>query len=118
MHLSRFAINTSDSAPKSSTSCVARPYWKTNGRFADLFHALRGVFSGFAVAAALTAFGYLPAHAFWSVLAVSVIYAAMLAPLTTNADALALGAVGASVGDDRRFEYGWVRGAGSAEPQA
>jgi MFS transporter, PPP family, 3-phenylpropionic acid transporter len=84
------------------------------GRFADLFHALRGVFSGFAVAAALTAFGYLPAHAFWSVLAVSVIYAAMLAPLTTNADALALGAVGASVGADRRFEYGWVRGAGSA----
>jgi len=84
------------------------------GRVADLFDALRGVFACFAVAAALTAFGFLPAHSFWSALAVSVIYAAMLAPLTTNADALALGAVASAAGANPRFEYGWVRGAGSA----
>src|SRR6202030_2607141 len=41
-------------------------------------------------------------------------YAATLAPLTTTADALALRAVGSSVEGGRRFEYGWVRGAGSA----
>jgi PPP family 3-phenylpropionic acid transporter len=51
------------------------------GRIADLYDALSRVFACFAVAAALTAFGYLPAKALWCVLAVSVIYAAMLAPL-------------------------------------
>lgn len=84
------------------------------GRLADLYDALRGVFACFAMAAALTSFGYLPAQAFWSVLAISVIYAATLAPLTTIADALALGAAGPSGGQGHRFEYGWVRGAGSA----
>lgn len=84
------------------------------GRIADLYSALRAVFACSAVAAALTAFGYLPAHAFWSLLAVSVIYAAMLAPLTTIADALALAAARPLGKAKRRFEYGWVRGAGSA----
>jgi PPP family 3-phenylpropionic acid transporter len=84
------------------------------GRAADLFDALRGVLACFAVAGALSAFGYLPANSFWSVLVISVIYAAMLAPLTTTADALALRAVKSSGETDRRFEYGWVRGAGSA----
>jgi len=78
------------------------------GRIADLYDALRGVFAGFSLAAALTAFGYLPEQAFWSVLAVSVTSAAMLAPLTTIADALALGAAGPADGVGRRFEYGWV----------
>jgi MFS transporter, PPP family, 3-phenylpropionic acid transporter len=49
------------------------------GRIADLYSALRAVFACCAVTAAFTAFGYLPAHAFWSLLAVSVIYAAPLA---------------------------------------
>jgi PPP family 3-phenylpropionic acid transporter len=84
------------------------------GRIADLYSALRAVFACCAVAAALTAFGYLPAHAFWSLLAVSAIYAAMLAPLTTIADALALAAARRLGKEKRRFEYGWVRGAGSA----
>jgi MFS transporter, PPP family, 3-phenylpropionic acid transporter len=56
----------------------------------------------------------LPAHTFGSVLAVSVIYAAMLAPLTTIADALSLAAARPLCGAKRRFEYGCVRGAGSA----
>jgi MFS transporter, PPP family, 3-phenylpropionic acid transporter len=84
------------------------------GRIADLYSALRAVFACSAVAAALTAFGYLPAHAFRSLLAVSVIYAAMLAPLTTIADALALAAARPRGEAKGRFEYGWVRGAGSA----
>jgi PPP family 3-phenylpropionic acid transporter len=84
------------------------------GRTADLLAALRGVFATFAVAAALSGLGYVPAHAFWTVLAVSVLYAAMLAPLTTIADALALAAAGPAGEAGRRFEYGLVRGAGSA----
>jgi PPP family 3-phenylpropionic acid transporter len=84
------------------------------GRIADFYSALRAVLACFALAAAFTAFGFLPARAFPSVLAVSVIYAAMLAPLTTIADALALAAGGPSGKADHRFEYGWVRGAGSA----
>jgi PPP family 3-phenylpropionic acid transporter len=80
----------------------------------DLYGALRAVFACSAVAAALTAFGYLPAHAFRSVLAVSVIYSAMLAPLTTIADALSLAAAIPLGKAKRQFEYGWVRGAGSA----
>jgi PPP family 3-phenylpropionic acid transporter len=81
------------------------------GRIADLYGALRAVFACSAVAAALTVFGYLPAHAFRGVLAVSVIYAAMLAPLTTIADALSLAAARPLGKAKRRFEYGWVRGA-------
>jgi PPP family 3-phenylpropionic acid transporter len=84
------------------------------GRAADFLDALRGVFASFAVAGALAAFGYLPANSFWSVMVVSIIYAAMLAPLTTTADALVLRALGPSGEGDHRFEYGWVRGAGSA----
>ena len=84
------------------------------GRIADFYSALRAVLACFALAAAFTAVGFLPARAFPSVLAVSVIYAAMLAPLTTIADALALAAAGPSGKADHRFEYGWVRGAGSA----
>jgi PPP family 3-phenylpropionic acid transporter len=84
------------------------------GRIADLYGALRAVFACSAGAAALIAFGYLPAHAFRSVLAVSVIYAAMLPPLTTIADALSLAAARRLSKAKRRFEYGWVRGAGSA----
>ena len=37
------------------------------GRAADFLDALRGVFACFAMAGALTAFGYLPANSFWSV---------------------------------------------------
>ena len=72
------------------------------------------MFASFAAAGAIAAFGYLPANSFWSVLVVSIIYAATLAPLTATADALALRAVGSSGEGGRRFEYGWVRGAGSA----
>jgi MFS transporter, PPP family, 3-phenylpropionic acid transporter len=65
------------------------------------------------VAAAVAGLGYLEVSGFVNTLFVSVLYAAMLAPLTTTADALAIGAA-TSDNAKSRFEYGWVRGAGSA----
>ncbi|MBV9968685.1 MAG: MFS transporter, partial [Xanthobacteraceae bacterium] len=83
------------------------------GRIADALGALPAVFACFAVSAALTALGFLFSGAFSSILIVNALYAAMLAPLATIADALALAA--ARRPEDRAgFEYGWVRGCGSA----
>ena len=50
-------------------------------------------------------------RAFWPILGVSLLHAFALAPTTNLADALVLVASRAPSG---RFEYGWVRGAGSA----
>jgi PPP family 3-phenylpropionic acid transporter len=83
------------------------------GRLADLTQALRAVLAACAAIAALVALGLLPARGFPTLLMVSVLHAAALAPITTLADALALGA--ATPRDaGPRFEYGWVRGTGSA----
>jgi MFS transporter, PPP family, 3-phenylpropionic acid transporter len=82
-------------------------------RVADLTQALRAVLAVCTLLAALVALGLPSASGFTSLLMVSVLHAAALAPITTLADALALGA---SVQRDARlrFEYGWVRGTGSA----
>jgi MFS transporter, PPP family, 3-phenylpropionic acid transporter len=82
-------------------------------RVADLTQALRAVLAVCTLLAALVALGLLSASGFTSLLMISVLHAAALAPITTLADALALGA---SVPRDARprFEYGWVRGTGSA----
>jgi PPP family 3-phenylpropionic acid transporter len=80
------------------------------GRLADGLGAPRLVLTGYAAAAALVAFGYLPASGLWPLLVVSVAHAAVLAPIVPLADALALAAGAAG----RGFQYGWVRGAGSA----
>ena len=84
------------------------------GRIADVFNALRAVFACCALAGAATAFGFLGGGDFMATLFVSLLYAALLAPLTTTADALALAAAGPADAAGRRFEYGWVRGCGSA----
>jgi MFS transporter, PPP family, 3-phenylpropionic acid transporter len=84
------------------------------GRIADVFNALRAVFACCALAAAATAFGFLGGGDFMATLFVSLLYAALLAPLTTTADALALAAAEPADQAGRRFEYGWVRGCGSA----
>jgi MFS transporter, PPP family, 3-phenylpropionic acid transporter len=86
------------------------------GRVADRLRRPRVVLAGYAAAAACVAFAYLPAAGVWAFLLVSVAHASMLAPLTPIADALTLGEVGAlkEAGTGPRFEYGWVRGAGSA----
>jgi PPP family 3-phenylpropionic acid transporter len=82
------------------------------GRLADLTRALRAVLAVCTALAALVALGLLPAAGFRALLLMSVLHAAALAPITTLADALALGA--ATRDAETRFEYGWVRGAGSA----
>ena len=86
------------------------------GRLADRLGAPRLVLVAYAASASCVAFGYLPAQGLWAVLLVSVGHATALAPLTPIADALTLEA-GSPAGiprADKGFEYGWVRGAGSA----
>ena len=53
--------------------------------------------------------GYLPARGFWPFLFLTLLHAAFLAPMTVLADALSLAS-----SKRERFEYGWVRGTGSA----
>jgi len=85
------------------------------GRIGDLFHALRIVLVVCIALAVLATLSYLAGHGFWMLLAVSLLHAASLAPITVLADALALGAAAPRPVSDRRgFEYGWVRGTGSA----
>lgn len=86
------------------------------GRLADRLGTPRLVLVGYAAAASCVAFAYLPAAGVWAFLLVSVAHATMLAPLTPIADALTLGEAATlkEAGTGRRFEYGWVRGAGSA----
>jgi PPP family 3-phenylpropionic acid transporter len=80
------------------------------GRLADRTGRPSVVLAGFAAAAALIATGYASARGLPLLLAVSLCHAAVLAPLTPVADAMALG----SADVEPRFRYGWVRGAGSA----
>lgn len=80
------------------------------GRLADRTGRPGPVLACLTAAAAIVALLYAPARGVVLLLAVSVAHAAVLAPLTPVADALALGASRAG----RGFPYGWVRGAGSA----
>jgi PPP family 3-phenylpropionic acid transporter len=85
------------------------------GRIGDLLQALRAVLAVCSALAALVTLGYLAAHGFWLLLGVSLLHAASLAPITVLADALALGSAAPPPKSERRgFEYGWVRGTGSA----
>jgi PPP family 3-phenylpropionic acid transporter len=85
------------------------------GRLADVFGAFRLELLLFAISAALASLLYLPAHSFWLLVCVNLIQAAMLAPLAPLSDALSLSwSRSAMHGDSRAFEYGWVRGTGSA----
>jgi MFS transporter, PPP family, 3-phenylpropionic acid transporter len=85
------------------------------GRIGDLIQALRAVLVVCTALAASVTLGYLPAHGFWILFGVSLLHAASLAPITILADALALGSAFRPPSSGRRgFEYGWVRGTGSA----
>ena len=85
------------------------------GRLGDVLQRLRLVLVVCLGLAALVTLGYVPASGFWPLLALSLGQAAALAPVTGLADALALGAAAPPPGSGRRgFEYGWVRGTGSA----
>ncbi len=79
------------------------------GRLADRSPAAHRVLASLLIAASIIALGYLPTYGLMLLLAVSVMDAAVLAPLIPIADALTLAAA-----SGERFEYGWVRGAGSA----
>ena len=83
------------------------------GRLADLTQALRAVLAVCELLAALVALGLLSAPPFTALLLISLLHAAALAPTTSLADALALGAARPRNAHPR-FEYGWVRGTGSA----
>jgi PPP family 3-phenylpropionic acid transporter len=82
------------------------------GRIADRTQALRLTLAVCAVTTAFAAMGYLAAGGFWPLLVVSLVHAFALAPTTNLADALAL--IAARRERPLGFEYGWVRGAGSA----
>jgi PPP family 3-phenylpropionic acid transporter len=85
------------------------------GRVGDLIKALRSVLTVFTALSAAVTLGYLLAHGFLSFLVMSLLHAAALAPTTILADALSLGSALPPPGSGRRgFEYGWVRGTGSA----
>ena len=85
------------------------------GRIGDLIQALRVVLVICTALAASATLSYLAAHDVWILLGVSLLHAAALAPITILADALALGSASPPPGSARRgFEYGWVRGTGSA----
>jgi PPP family 3-phenylpropionic acid transporter len=79
------------------------------GRVADLLGARRAILAICAFAAGGAAICLLVVSGFWPLSAIQLCEAAALAPITVLADALAVTAA-------RRegFEYGWVRGAGSA----
>jgi MFS transporter, PPP family, 3-phenylpropionic acid transporter len=85
------------------------------GRIGDVLQGRRVVLVVCTALAASVTLGYLPAHGLWPLLALSLGHAAALGPVTILADALALGAASPPPGSGRRgFEYGWVRGTGSA----
>jgi PPP family 3-phenylpropionic acid transporter len=83
------------------------------GRIADRLQAFRAELAVCAMLAASAALVYLAVHGFWTVVAITLVQAAALAPLVPLADALSLARARAQ---HRRsgFEYGWVRGVGSA----
>jgi PPP family 3-phenylpropionic acid transporter len=83
------------------------------GWLADRLQALRLVLAICIAASALAALGYGAAYGFWLLLAVVLLHSIALAPTTTIADALALNASVPREGA-RGFEYGFVRGSGSA----
>jgi PPP family 3-phenylpropionic acid transporter len=85
------------------------------GRIGDLIQALRVVLVICTALAASATLGYLAAHEIWILIGVGLLHAASLAPITILADALALGSATPPAHTARRgFEYGWVRGTGSA----
>jgi len=82
-------------------------------RIGDAFRRLRGVLVASVVAATIVTFALLPAQGFWPLLVLAMLHAAVTAPINVLADALAI-AHARPTAKGGVFEYGWVRGAGSA----
>ena len=83
------------------------------GRIADRLQAFRAELAVCAALAASVTILFLGAHGFWALLAITLFQAGALAPLVPLADALSL-ARARPRPNMAGFEYGWVRGAGSA----
>jgi MFS transporter, PPP family, 3-phenylpropionic acid transporter len=83
------------------------------GRVADRFQVFRAELAACAIVAAGAALLYFTVHGFWAVMAISLLQAAAIAPLAPLADALSL-AHARTQQNTAGFEYGWVRGVGSA----
>ena len=83
------------------------------GRIADITQRLRAALAACQALATILALALLSAGGFTALFWISLLQAAALAPTTALADALALGAAQPRDGAPR-FEYGWVRGIGSA----
>lgn len=84
------------------------------GRIADQLRARRMVLAVCLGNAGLVALGLATAKGLALLLLISLCHAAALAPTTTLADALASRAADAPKENGKAFEYGWVRGTGSA----
>ena len=80
------------------------------GRLADGLFAWRGVLAAAAFGSALLGTAYLAAFGLWPLLLVVLFHSAATAPLAPLADSLSVAAAAAPNG----FQYGWVRGTGSA----
>jgi PPP family 3-phenylpropionic acid transporter len=73
------------------------------------------ILCGCALFAALASISYLLTHSRAGLLCVALLHAVMLGPIAPITDALAATAAQASrLGTGRRFDYGWLRAAGSA----
>jgi MFS transporter, PPP family, 3-phenylpropionic acid transporter len=73
------------------------------------------ILCGCALFAARASISFLPARSLAGLLCVALLHAAMLAPIAPMSDALAsTAAQGSRSGVGRRFDYGWLRAAGSA----
>jgi MFS transporter, PPP family, 3-phenylpropionic acid transporter len=83
------------------------------GRLADRFQLFRAELAVCAIMAAGAALLYLIAQPIWALIAISLLQAAVLAPLVPLADALCL-ARARPRPNTAGFEYGWVRGVGSS----
>ncbi len=84
------------------------------GHAADRLRRHTLILCGCALFAALASISYLLTHSFAGLLCVALLHAAMLGPIAPISDALAATAAQASRGTGRRFDYGWLRAAGSA----
>ena len=83
------------------------------GAAADRMQRLRTVFAVCSIGAAISALSIVALTTFWPLFAATVLWSASIAPAAPLTDALALAAAKPRHGN-KGFEYGWVRGAGSA----
>jgi MFS transporter, PPP family, 3-phenylpropionic acid transporter len=83
------------------------------GMLADLLGSLRLLLATCVALAAGTAAAFLLANTFWLLFLIALVQAAALAPTTSIADALSVNAAKPEIAG-KPFEYGWIRGSGSA----